>query len=101
MTGYPKQIQLTPADDHSTESLNPSCSLTVQLAIGSLVLPDQRVCAPVSLTLRSSFQWIQNSMIGLRYAWQVIVQFYEFCWVHEALTNIIRLIQQLPDWESA
>ena len=28
-------------------------------------------------------------------AGQVIVEFYEFCWVHEALTNIIRLIQQL------
>ena len=23
------------------------------------------------------------------------MEFYEFCWVHEALTNIIRLIQQL------
>src|SRR5262245_30967465 len=35
VTGYSKQIQLTPATDRSTESLNPSCSLTVQLAIGS------------------------------------------------------------------
>ena len=32
---------------------------------------------------------------GLEIAWQVIVEFYEFCWVHESLTNIIRLIQQL------
>ena len=38
---------------------------------------------------------------GFEIAWQVIVEFYEFCWVHEALTNIIRLIEQLPDWESA
>jgi hypothetical protein len=32
---------------------------------------------------------------GLEIVWQVIVEFYEFCWVHESLTNIIRLIQQL------
>jgi len=32
---------------------------------------------------------------GLEIGWQVIVEFYKFCWVHESLTNVIRLIQQL------
>ena len=38
---------------------------------------------------------IQEFNDGFEIAWQVMVEFYEFCWVHEALTNIIRLIQQL------
>src|SRR5499426_1784767 len=80
---------------HSTESLNPSCSLTVQLVIGSLVLPDQCVCAPVSCCSAPHAGEIQEFNNGVEIAWQIIVEFYEFCWVHEASTNIIRLIQQL------
>src|SRR5262249_1805987 len=38
---------------------------------------------------------IQEFNNGFEIAWEVIVEFYEFCWVHKALTNIIRLIQQL------
>jgi hypothetical protein len=37
---------------------------------------------------------IQEFNDGFEVAWQVIVEFYEFCWVHEAFANI-RLIQQL------
>src|SRR5215475_6046222 len=80
---------------HSTESLNPSCSLTVQLVIGSLVLPDQCVCAPVSCGSAPHAGEIQESNNGVEIVRQIIVEFYEFCWVREALTNIIRLIQQL------
>src|SRR5262245_27297644 len=80
---------------HSTESLNPSCSLTVQLVIGSLVLPDQCVCAPVSCCSAPHAGEIQEFNDGLEIGRQVIVEFYEFCWVYEALTNITRLIQQL------
>jgi hypothetical protein len=38
---------------------------------------------------------IQEFNDGLEIDRQVIVEFYEFCWVHESLTNIVRLIQQL------
>ena|SRR5262245_14574841 len=75
--------------------VKPSCSLTVQLAIGSLVLRDQRVCAPVLCCSAPHIGEVQKFNDGLEIGRQVIVEFYEFCWVHEASTNIIRLIQQL------
>src|SRR5262249_47547378 len=76
---------------HSTES---SCSLTVQLVIGSLVLPDQCVCAPVSCCSAPHAGEIQEFNNGVEIASQIIVEFCDFCWVHEGLTILSRVIQR-------